>query len=193
MGDPDGQACASRRLVAGRSGGDPSTPASRTRRSDAPRWQVSVPSLKLWSMTDWIDSNGWPRDRYSGVGGGLYTGVGGGLYTGTGGGAYTGVGGGAYTGVGGGAYTGVGGGLYTGVGGGCYTGPGGGLYTGPGGGCYTGPSGGLHTGVGCGAYSGVPSPVQRRNWPPIPILLAHLRRIGLGSHADLIAGVYGLD
>jgi hypothetical protein len=57
----------------------------------------------------------WPRNRYTGPGGGLYTGVGGG----------------AYTGVGGGAYTGVGGGLYTGVGGGLYTGPGGGLYTGP--------------------------------------------------------------
>ena len=32
----------------------------------------------------------WPRNRYSGVGGGRYTGVGGGLYKGVGGGAYTG-------------------------------------------------------------------------------------------------------
>ena len=124
--------------------------------------------MQTSSMTDWIDPNGWPRDRYTGVGGGLYTGVDGGLYTG--------VGGGAYTGVGGGAYTGVGGGLYTGVGGGCYTGVGGGLYT----------------GVGGGAYAGVPNPSLRRNWPPIPILLEYLSRIGLHSHADLIARVYGI-
>lgn len=38
-------------------------------------------------MTAWIDPDGWPRDRYSGVGGGMYAGVGGGLYTGVGGGA----------------------------------------------------------------------------------------------------------
>lgn len=144
-------------------------------------------------MTDWIDPDGWPRDRYSGVGGGMYTGVGGGLYTGVGGGAYTGVGGGAYAGVGGGAYTGVGGGLYTGPGGGCYTGPGGGLYTGPGGGLYTGPGGGLYTGPGGGAYSGPSSPAPRRNWPPIPILLAYLRQRGLSSQAQLIANVYGLN
>ena len=71
---------------------------------------------------DWIDPQGWPRNRYTGVGGGLYTGVGGGLYTGVGGGCYTGVGGGLYTGVGGGLYTGVGGGLYQGPGGGAYAG-----------------------------------------------------------------------
>ena len=64
----------------------------------------------------------WPRDRYTGPGGGLYTGPGGGLYTGPGGGAYTGPGGGLYTGPGGGLYTGPGGGLYTGPGGGLYTG-----------------------------------------------------------------------
>ena len=44
--------------------------------------------------------NTWPRNQYTGVGGGRYTGVGGGLYTGVGGGAYTGVGGGMYTGAG---------------------------------------------------------------------------------------------
>jgi hypothetical protein len=54
-----------------------------------------------------MTTNTWPRNRCTGIGGGLYTGVGGG------------------------AYTGVGGGLYTGPGGGLYTGPGGGLYTGP--------------------------------------------------------------
>src|SRR3954469_13838559 len=58
--------------------------------------------------------SGWPRNRYTGPGGGLYTGPGGGLYTGPGGGAYTGPGGGLYTGPGGGAYTGPGGGMYTG-------------------------------------------------------------------------------
>lgn len=50
----------------------------------------------------------WPRNRYTGPGGGLYTGPGGGLYTGPGGGAYTGPGGGLYTGPGGGLYTGSG-------------------------------------------------------------------------------------
>jgi hypothetical protein len=69
-----------------------------------------------------MKSGTWPRDRYTGPGGGLYTGPGGGLYTGPGGGAYTGPGGGLYTGPGGGLYTGPGGGLYTGPGGGLYTG-----------------------------------------------------------------------
>jgi len=50
--------------------------------------------------------NGWPRDLYTGPGGGLYTGPGGGLYTGPGGGLYTGPGGGLYTGPDGGLYTG---------------------------------------------------------------------------------------
>lgn len=86
--------------------------------------------------------NTWPRDQYTGPGGGLYAGPGGGMYTGPGGGAYTGPGGGLYTGPGGGLYTGPGGGLYTGPGGGLYTGPEGGLYTGPGGGL---PGGGLYT------------------------------------------------
>jgi hypothetical protein len=40
----------------------------------------------------------WPRDQYTGPGGGLYTGPGGGLYTGPGGGLYTGPGGGMCTG-----------------------------------------------------------------------------------------------
>jgi hypothetical protein len=40
----------------------------------------------------------WPRDRYTGPGGGLYTGPGGGLYAGPGGGLYSGPGGGLYTG-----------------------------------------------------------------------------------------------
>ena len=32
-----------------------------------------------------MTTNTWPRDQYTGVGGGMYTGVGGGLYTGVGG------------------------------------------------------------------------------------------------------------
>ena len=56
----------------------------------------------------------WPRNRYTGLGGGLYTGLGGGLYTGPGGGASTGPGGGLYTGPGGGLFNGVSGGLWAG-------------------------------------------------------------------------------
>jgi hypothetical protein len=123
--------------------------------------------------------NIWPRDRYTGPGGGLYTGPGGGMYTGPGGGAYTGPGGGRYSGPGGGLYTGPGGGLYTGPGGGLYTGPGGGLYTGPGGGLYTGPGGGLYTGPGGGLYTGPSGHPYQSNWPPREDLLAHLKRKGM--------------
>lgn len=63
---------------------------------------LSMVSLISFSQ----EKNLWPRDRYSGPGGGLYTGRGGGMYTGPGGGAYTGPGGGLYTGPGGGLYTG---------------------------------------------------------------------------------------
>ena len=126
---------------------------------------------------------GWPRNSYTGPGGGLYTGLGGGAYTGLGGGAYTGLGGGAYTGLGGGLYTGPGGGLYTGPGGGLYTGPGGGLYTGPGGGLYTGPDGGLYTGPdgglstspGGGLYAGPDPNPYYSNTPPRKVFLEYLR------------------
>ena len=50
---------------------------------------------------------GWPRNSYTGIGGGLYTGIGGGLYTGPGGGLSRGPGGGLSTGPGGGLYTGL--------------------------------------------------------------------------------------
>ena len=45
-----------------------------------------------------MSRNTWPRDQYTGPGGGLYTGPGGGMYTGPGGGLSTGPGGGMYTG-----------------------------------------------------------------------------------------------
>ena len=59
--------------------------------------------------------NTWPRDQYSGPGGGRYTGPEGGLYTGLVDGLYTGPGGGLYAGPGGGLYSGAGGGIYTGL------------------------------------------------------------------------------
>ena len=62
-----------------------------------------------------VSEIGWPRDRYTGPGGGLYTGPGGGLYTGPGGGAYTGPGGGLSVSPGGGLSVSPGGGLYTGA------------------------------------------------------------------------------
>jgi hypothetical protein len=46
----------------------------------------------------------WPRDRYTGPGGGLSTGPQGGLSTGPGGGLYTGPGGGLFTGPSGNPY-----------------------------------------------------------------------------------------
>ena len=63
-----------------------------------------------------MEINKWPRNNYTGPGGGLYTGPGGGMYTGPDGGAYEGPGGGLYTGPGGGLYTGPSGGAYNGPG-----------------------------------------------------------------------------
>jgi hypothetical protein len=128
----------------------------------------------------------WPRNQYTGPGGGMYTGPGGGMYTGPGGGAYTGPGGGMYTGPGGGMYTGPGGGLYTGPGGGLYSGPGGGLYTGPGGGLYTGPGGGLYTGPGGGMYRGPDRDPYMSNIPPWPEFVRYLEMNGYQNEARLI-------
>ena len=119
--------------------------------------------------------SGWPRNSYTGPGGGLYTGPGGGAYTGPGGGAYTGPGGGLYTGPGGGLYPGPGGGLYTGPGGGLYPGPGGGLYTGPGGGLYPGPGGGLYPGPGGGLFTGPDPNPYYSIIPPRHLYLEYLR------------------
>ena len=49
-------------------------------------------------MAESDHENTWPRDHFTGPGGGAFTGLGGGMYTGPGGGAYTGPGGGMYTG-----------------------------------------------------------------------------------------------
>jgi hypothetical protein len=149
--------------------------------------EISVPASLVTAV-----SNTWPRDSYTGPGGGLYTGPGGGLYTGPGGGAYTGPGGGLYTGPGGGAYTGPGGGLYTGPGGGLYTGPGGGLYTGPGGGLYTGPGGGLYTGPGGGLYTGPCAQPYRSNQPPRRTFLAYLTKHKMRDALKVLQDAWGL-
>jgi hypothetical protein len=149
--------------------------------------EISVPASQVATQT-----NVWPRDSYSGPGGGLYTGPGGGLYTGPGGGAYTGPGGGAYTGPGGGAYTGPGGGLSTGPGGGLSTGPGGGLYAGPGGGLYAGPGGGLYAGPGGGLYAGPTTNPYRSSQPPRPLVLRHLRRLRLWKPLQTLEEAWGL-
>ena len=84
-------------------------------------------------------------------------------------------------------YAGPGGGLYTGPGGGMYTGPGGGAYTGPGGGLYTGPGGGLYTGPGGGLYSRPDFHPYTCNWPPVPVLIQYLRRMGLDMYANILS------
>ena len=57
-------------------------------------------------MTGSNKPKGWPRNSYTGLGGGLSTAIGGGLYTGIGGGASTSIGGGLSTSIGGGLYAG---------------------------------------------------------------------------------------
>jgi hypothetical protein len=67
---------------------------------------VALAAVMLWVPVDGVAQENdcpagtWPRDMYTGPGGGMYTGPGGGMYTGPGGGMYTGPGGGAYTGPG---------------------------------------------------------------------------------------------
>jgi hypothetical protein len=186
----------SQRIVRSRGRTDSSRPGDRPRgvaktssRTMRPSSRLVVPSRAEGTLRRMAT---WPRDRYSGSGGGLSTGPGGGGSTGPGGGASTGPGGGLSTGPGGGLSTGPGGGLSTGPGGGLSTGPGGGLSTGPGGGLSTGPGGGMSTGPGGGLYAGACANPYRSNIPPIPDFVNELRRRGLHSVADRLAAAHGL-
>jgi hypothetical protein len=127
----------------------------------------------------------WPRDQYSGPGGGNSSDPGGGLYRGPGGGASTDPGGGMYNGPGGALNAGPDGGLYDGPGGGLYDGPGGGLYAGPGGHLYDGPGGGLYDGPGGGLYAGPGFPYCSR-MPPWAALVRALESKGKMKEANLI-------
>jgi len=119
----------------------------------------------------------WPRDQYSGPGGGNSSDPGGGLYRGPNGGASIEPGGGLYGGPGGALNAGPGGGLYDGPGGGLYDGPGGHLYDGPGGGLYDGPGGGLYDGPGFQFCS---------RMPPWAVLVRILESKGKSKQANLI-------
>jgi len=105
---------------------------------------------------------GWPRDLYTGPGGGLSTGPGGGLSTEPGGG------------------------LSTGPGGGLSTGPAGGLSDGPAGGLSDGPGGGLSTGPGGGLYTGACAEHYRSNRPPLAYWKQYLLQMGLDHIVELL-------
>ena len=127
----------------------------------------------------------WPRDQYTGPGGGNSFDPGGGLYRGPGGGASTDPSGGLYGGPDGAFNIGPGGGLYDGPGGGLYDGPGGGLYDGPGGHLYDGPGGGLYDGPGGGLYDG-PGFSYCSRMPPWAMLVKVLESKGKKREANLI-------
>jgi len=55
-------------------------------------------------------------------------------------------------------------------------------HTGPGGGLSTGPGGGLHTGPGGGLFTGHCEHPYRSNQPPRPVLIEHLRRLGMRQY-----------
>ena len=121
--------------------------------------------------------NTWPRDRYTGPGGGLSTAPGGGLSTAPGDGASTASGGGLSAAYGGGLSTAFGGGLSEAVGGGLSTADGGGLSSAPGGGLCTGPCANPY----------------RSNTPPMDVFIPELRRRGLHRIADRLAKAHQLD
>ena len=136
---------------------------------------------------------GWPRDRYTGRGGGLSKLPGGGLFTGPGGGMYSWPGGGMYSGPGGGLSKLPGGGLSTGPGGGLSTTPGGGLYAGPGGGLSTEEGGGLYSGPGGGLHADVCDKHYRSNQPPIHIFIEYLMLLGMTEIAELLRNAHELE
>ena len=135
---------------------------------------------------------GWPRDSYTGPGGGLYTGPGGGLYTGPGGGSSTSICGGLSTSIGGGLSTAIGGGLSTAIGGGLSTAIGGGLSTAIGGGLSTAIGGGLSTTIGGGLYTGPYDNPYHSNIPPRATFLEHLRRRGYHREYQVLKAAWGL-
>ena len=138
------------------------------------------------------EPKGWPRDSYTGLGGGLSRGLGGGLYRAAGGGASAGLGGGLSKGIGGGLSTGPGGGLSRGPGGGLSRGPGGGLSRGPGGGLSRGPGGGLYRGPGGGLCRGWCARPYYSNIPPRPVYLEELLKRGYRQEYEILKTAWGL-
>jgi hypothetical protein len=143
----------------------------------------------LCSMT----RNTWPRDRYTGPGGGLSTAPGGGLSTAPGDGASTASGGGLSAAYGGGLSTAYGGGLSAAYGGGLSTAYGGGLSEAIGGGLSTAVGGGLSSAPGGGLYTGPCANPYRSNTPPMHVFIPELRSRGLHRIADRLAKAHQLN
>jgi hypothetical protein len=134
----------------------------------------------------------WPRDRYSGPGGGLYAGTGGGFDQFNGGGADRFNGGGLDRFNGGGLDQFNGGGLDQFNGGGLDRFNGGGLDRFNGGGLDRFNRGGLDPSPGGGLYAGPCSNPYKASTPPTEIFVQELRSRGYTAEADEIAEAHGL-